>query len=832
MKRILLALAIIATLISCAREQSPRIVEDFNFGWKFQLGDEAAWAMPNADDNSWRNLHLPHDWSIEGEFSADNPSTPGGGALPGGIGWYRKHFSSPNHSGRVYLEFDGVFMNSTVYLNGVALGTRPYGYSSFTYDITDHLRPVGETNVVAVRCDNAEQPNSRWYAGCGIYRDVRLMLTSNSHIAYNGSFVSTPSVSNDLAMVSVALEIQHNEKDGACLTVCNRIISPQGAEVSQTREDCQVVPGENTYSTQIEIPSPQLWSLEDRAMYTLRTEIRSGSSLLDVYDTRFGVRTAEFDADKGFLLNGDRVKLLGVCLHHDMGALGTAVHKRAIERQLTILKDMGCNAIRTAHNPPAPVLLDLCDEMGFLVIDEAMDMWRKRKTEYDYSRFFDEWHKRDIQDFIRRDRNHPSVIMWSVGNEILEQWSSKEDDVKNLPAEQANILMNFMSSLAGYDASEDNPNILLTKHMVSIVKDLDTTRAVSAGCNETQPHNNLLRAKAFDVYGFNYHTSDYPKLREWYPGVPIYASETVSSINSRGVYFQPSSQVTVIPENWWTPYDNDHHQCTAYDACRVPWGDLHSKSWLAIKNLDWMAGTFVWTGFDYLGEPTPYSWPSRSSYFGIVDLAGFPKDAYYMYQSEWTDKTVLHLFPHWNWSKGDKVDIWAYYSNADEVELLVNGKTMGMSRKEDGRLHAQWLQVPFEPGRIEVVSYKEGKEVARASRVTAGAPAHLSLTPDRGSIEADGYDLAYVTVQLEDAEGNLIPNASDMLEFSVSGCGELVGVDNGNPCDTLSLKGHRKALFNGKALAIVRSIKGETGTITLSVKSAGESAEIHIAAKE
>lgn len=818
-------LALLATFAmifsNCTGSKAPRTIEDFNFEWTFILGDSPEYAEYGFDDAQWRHLHLPHDWSVEGEFSKDNPSTPGGGALPGGIGWYRKHFATPDAE-KVSVEFDGVFMNSTVYVNGKALGTRPYGYSSFAYDITEMLNPVGQDNVIAVRCDNQDQPNSRWYAGCGIYRNVRLVCTSGTRVAYNGTFVTTPSE----GMVAVQTSIESIcESD---ITLVNAIVDASGSVLAESTQKAHIGTDGATILDTISCPGLKKWDVDEPNLYSVRTSIYTGKELKDNYLTRFGVRDFAWDVDKGFFLNGRNLKLLGVCLHHDMGCLGSAVHRRALERELSSLKEMGVNAIRTSHNPPAPELLELCDEMGLLVLDEAMDMWRKRKTQFDYSRFFDEWHERDIRDFVRRDRNHPCIFMWSVGNEILEQWNSSEDDVKNLTAEQANLLMNFMSSLPQYEAGDDNPNIVLTKHLVALVKEMDPTRPVTAGCNETAPSNNLLRSGAFDVYGFNYHTWDYDKIREWYPDKPLFGSETASSLNSRGFYPQPSTLIERQPKEWWMTYETPHHQCTAYDACCAPWADLHEHAWMEIKNRDYMAGTFVWTGYDYLGEPTPYSWPSRSSYFGIFDLAGFPKDIYWMYRSEWTDDTVLHVFPHWNWSDGDLVDIWAYYSNADECELFVNGKSFGRSHKEGEQLRAQWLSVPYEFGQIEVVSYKDGKEVAREMRETIGQPCELRLTADRSTIKADGYDLSYITVEAVDAAGRPSPTADLMLHFEVSGAGELVGIDNGNAADTLSLKGHDKALFAGKALAVVRSLRGESGLATLTVDSPVGSASIDI----
>lgn len=819
-RHIILAIALLALAGCSAGTVSQRDSEDFNFGWRFSLGDSPApdgsplWASEDFDDEQWRALHLPHDWSVEGEFSEDNPSTPSGGALPGGIGWYRKTFKL-NPSGKHYrLEFDGVFMNSTVYVNGQSLGTRPYGYSSFAYDITPYLKD-GE-NTVSVRCDNELQPNSRWYAGCGIYRNVRLVATGDICVGYNGSFVTTPHVGKE-STVRAELEIV-SSKDTK-VKIVNDILDAKGKRVASSSSEVSLSEGTTSTTDLLSLDNTRLWSVENPYLYTLRTRIYADGTLADQYDTRFGIRECRWDKDLGFFLNGERVKLLGVCMHHDMGSIGSAVHPRALERQLEKLKSMGVNAIRTSHNPPAPELLDLCDEMGFLVMDEAMDMWRKRKTRYDYARFFDEWHERDIQDFIRRDRNHPSVIMWSIGNEILEQSDSKGDIVANLSPEEANTLLNFIHSIGGSSDSESNPNILLTRHLARLVRDLDTTRAVTAGCNGVWPGNNLLKSGALDVYGFNYHPQLYDSCRVWFPDKPLIGSETASALNSRGIYYQPSTALQRLPGKDWAEGQLADHQCTAYDVCSAPWANTHEEAWTAVRDRDYIAGTFLWTGFDYLGEPTPFGWPSRSSYFGVFDLAGFPKDAYWFYKAEWTDETTLHLFPHWNWKEGDKVDLWAYYNNADEVELFLNGKSLGRRSKTATTLHAEWLGVDFEPGKIEAVSYRDGKEVARDSRFTAGKPVTLRLTADRQTIKADGYDLSFVTVDAIDENGREVPTATDMLHFSVTGPGELFGVDNGNAADTLSLKGSDKALFSGKALAVVRSVKGDAGTITLSVKS-------------
>ena len=824
MKHFFLLIASIIMASSYNVNAQERIIEDFNFDWSFKLGDDQQFATNDFDDSSWRELHLPHDWSIEGEFSKDNPSTPGGGALPGGIGWYRKHFRSPKLDGRhIAIEFDGIFMNSTVFVNGHKVGFRPYGYSSMSYDITPYLNPQGEENIIAVRCDNSEQPNSRWYAGCGIYRNVRLVNTANVFVDYTGTYITTPEISKERGTIKAQVSISNPRNDASKVTLENKILDAKGRCVAKNSVTKAINAGASAdMEMTIEVNNPILWDVDNPYLYNVVSYVMVDGKVVDDYITPFGFRYFEFKADTGFWLNGRNLKLKGVCMHHDLGALGTAVHRRGLERQLDILQSFGVNAIRTSHNPPTPELLDMCDERGILVMDEAFDMWRRAKTRYDYARYFDEWHQKDLIDFIKRDRNHPSIVMWSVGNEILEQWNSN-DDVKldDLPAEQRNLLINFISENAtgNKDDVEKNTNVLLTRHMVATLKKYDNTRPVTAGCNETRPTNNLIRSGALDIIGFNYHVQDYDSVKEWYPNMPFIGSETASSLNSRGFYIHPSTKINVVPERWDAPHQTDHHQCSAYDNSRAPWATLHEEAWVAVRDRDFCAGTFIWTGFDYLGEPTPYSWPSRSSYFGIVDLCGFPKDCYYMYRSEWTNNPTLHLFPHWNWNVGDKIDMWVYYNTADEVELFLNGKSLGKRTKTSDRLHAIWENVEFEAGEITAIGYKNGKEILRHSRKTAGKAEKIVLTADRKVLKADGYDLAYVTVECADAKGNLVPTAMNQLYFEVDGVGELVGVDNGNAAGGESLKGNKMKLFNGKAIAIVRTKRNESGKITLKVTS-------------
>lgn len=815
------AIALMLVVNACANADAsaPRSA-NFDEGWKFNLGDSAAYSQPDFNDSSWRSLNLPHDWAIEGDFSKENPSGTGGGALPGGIGWYRKTFTVPGYKEgeKVYIDFDGAYMNTTVYINGHELGTRPYGYASFSYDITPWLKE-GD-NVIAVKVDNSDQPNSRWYSGCGIYRHVWLRKLDAIHVAQWGTYVTTSDITPDSATVNIATTVDNTSAADAEVTLTTRVIDPQGKVAATVTASDNIAAGKSaTVNQTARVADPQLWSLDNPALYSVVTDVAVGGKTVDTYQTTTGIRTIEFTADKGFFLNGEQMKINGVCMHHDLGALGAAVNTRAIRRQLEILQEMGVNAYRASHNPPAPEVLALCDSMGILVMDEAFDMWRKRKTERDYARFFDEWHERDLTDLVTRDRNHPSIIMWSIGNEVLEQWSDAAADTLSL--EEANLILNFGhgADKLAKDGDEMSVNSMLTAKLADIVKQLDPTRPVTAGMNEPNPGNHLIKSGALDVIGLNYHDEWYDDAEKNYPGKPLLGSETVSALMTRGYYKNPSDSIIIAPKRWDIPYEDPSFACSAYDNEHVPWGTTHENSLRRMKD-DRVMGQFIWTGFDYIGEPTPYGWPARSSYFGIVDLAGFPKDVYYMYQSEWRpDKTVLHLFPHWNWTPGQTVDLLAYYNNADEVELFVNGKSQGVRSKGDGEYHVMW-RVPFEPGTIKAVSRKAGKTVAEQVINTAGEPAQIRLTPDRATIAADGNDLSFVTVEILDSDGNLCPTAVNEVTFTVEGAGQNEGVDNGNPISLERFKADSRKAMAGKALLIVRN-NGKKGDINVKAVSPG-----------
>lgn len=792
----------------------------FNDGWLFSLADDSLAARPEFVDSGWRKLNLPHDWAIEGDFSQDNPSGTGGGALPGGVGWYRKTFVAENKDkGKHFrIEFDGVYMNSEVFINGTCLGKRPYGYISFSYDLTPYLK-WGEKNVIAVRVDNAEQPNSRWYSGCGIYRNVWLLKTGDVCVAEWGTYVTTAKVDGQGASLNLVTTLENTGKENADVTVRSVLKDAEGKEVAQAESPANVVAEKSAEIAQeLQVTSPQLWDVEHPYLYSLVTEVMKGGQCVDRYVTPVGIRTFSFDAAKGFVLNGKPTKINGVCMHHDLGCLGAAVNVRAMERQLQMLKEMGCNGIRCSHNPPAPEWLDLCDRMGFIVMDEAFDMWRKKKTAYDYSRYFNEWHERDLHDFILRDRNHPSVFMWSIGNEVLEQWSDAQADTLSL--EEANLILNFGHS-ADMLAKEGevSVNSLLTKKLADFVKALDPTRPVTAGCNEPNPANHLFRSEALDIIGYNYHNVNIPDVPRNFPGKPFIITESNSALMTRGYYRMPSDEMFIWPERWDKPFYDATFACSSYDNCHAPWGNTHEENLLLTKKNDFISGQYVWTGFDYIGEPTPYGWPARSSYFGIIDLAGFPKDVYYLYQSEWSNKQVLHLFPHWNWTAGQDVDMWCYYNQADEVELFVNGKSQGVKAKDENHLHVFW-RVKYEPGSVKVVARKDGKVVGEKEIRTAGEPKKIRLTPDRNTLNADGKDLSFVTVEIVDAEGNLCPLADNLVHFEVEGNLFIAGVDNGSQTSMERFKDNKRKAFNGKCLVVLQN-DGKTGAARLKAVAEG-----------
>ena len=761
---------------------------NFNSNWKFLLGNDSTAVQASYNDLKWRTLTLPHDWSIELPFDEKAPATNQGGSLPGGIGWYRKTFTLPlsSKNKKIFIEFDGIYKNSEVWINGHYLGKRPYGYVAFQYELTEYLKFGKEQNIIAIKVDNSQQPNSRWYSGSGIYRDVQLVTKNKTHIDYNGTFVTTSNISNQQATVHIASKLNNIENN---LKVVSIVYNQQGKKVAEQSSFSNEKNFTQSNTQSLKINNPILWSVDNPYLYKAVTTIYQNNIAIDQSTTTFGIRSIKFDAAKGFFLNGKHVLLKGVCMHHDLGAIGAAFNRSAAERQLKILKEMGCNAIRVSHNPPAAAFLDLCDSMGFLVMDEAFDMWKKKKNKYDYNMDFNEWYKRDVESMVKRDRNHPSVIIWSIGNEIREQF--------------------------------DSSGIALTKEMVAIVKALDSTRPVTSALTENVPSKNFItKGNALDVLGFNYKELDYDSLPFRFPNMPIIATETASALETRGEYLLPADSMRIWPpDSKAKKTGNNQLTCNAYDNTYAYWGNTHEKSWLAVKQQPWMAGLFVWSGFDFIGEPVPYPYPARSSYYGIVDLAGFPKDVYYMYQSEWTNKPVLHILPHWNWKVGDTVDVWAYYNMADEVELFLNDKSLGKKSKDSNNVHVTW-KVPFESGILKAVSKKNGKIVLVKQVQTADKPTKIILSANKRIIHPTQNELCFITATIVDANGIVVPNANQLIDFKTTNNALVEATDNGSPIDLTPFRAKQRNAFNGLCLAIIKA-KSATGTIRIEAVSKG-----------
>ncbi|HEV3331590.1 MAG TPA: beta-galactosidase GalB [Bryobacteraceae bacterium] len=794
-----------AGAVSKARERRP-----FNDGWRFFKGEAEGAERPEFRDSTWAEMRLPHDWAIEGPF--DSHISPHAGALPAfGTGWYRKAFTLPESSrGRYFtIEFDGAMANSRVWLNGQDMGGRPYGYIGFTFDLTPHLQFGDHPNVLAVRL-TPEEKSSRWYPGAGIYRNVWLHVTGPLHVEHWGTYVTTPQVTGDRATVAVRTDLRNRSDGEGRVTLQCTILDAAGKQVSRTSSAAALPPGgAQTMASELTVANPQRWDIDRPYLYMLVSEVKDGGRVVDRYLTPFGIRTIAFDKDTGFSLNGRQVKLQGVCNHHDLGALGTAVNRRATERQLQIMKDAGVNAIRTSHNPPSPELLEFCDRMGLMVMDEAFDMWRIPKMINGYTKYFDEWSERDVRDMVHRDRNHPSIILWSIGNEVTEQ--GRPDGWKE------------------------------AKRLVEFFHEEDPTRPTTSAFNDPLGAIKNQLAAQVDVPGINYHPWLYEQIQKDHPSWMIVGSETSSCVSSRGVYHLPMLE----------KYEKHPSlQLSSYDIITARWAYPPDVEFSYQDRLPNVLGEFVWTGFDYLGEPTPYfgyypdsdnshDWPARSSYFGMVDLAGFPKDRYYLYQSVWSKKPMVHVLPHWNWEgrEGQNIPVLCY-SNGDEVELLLNGKSLGRKkrfsepmelpvgvvvtpeRKFTSKYRLLW-QVPYQAGTLTAVAYKDGKPIARDERRTAGAPARVNLIPDRATIQADGDDVSFVTVRIEDKDGTLCPAADHLVRFQITGVGLIAGVDNGNPATVEPFHADYRKAFSGMALLIVRSLPGKPGRVRVRAVAEG-----------
>ncbi len=781
--------------------------------WKFSKGDDSAAVRPLYDDRKWESITVPHDWAIKGPFDGNNDlqkvqivqngeqdeSVKSGrtGGLPFvGTGWYRIKFTVPDfiEGKKATILFDGAMSNARVYVNGKEAGYWPYGYNSFYFDISDFLKQ-GQVNTLAVRLENFAQ-SSRWYPGAGIYRNVHLFVTEDVHIPVWGTYITTPEITDGFAKVKVRTKVETPSSVYQPLRLLTEIKDPAGQTIASSSTDLQETDGLE-FEQNLVVKDPALWSPETPVLYTVESKVYSGNQLKDQYSTRFGIRSVRFEAGKGFSLNGKVRKFKGVCNHHDLGPLGTAVNTAALRRQLTILKDMGCDAIRTSHNMPAPELVSLCDEMGFMLMVESFDEWKTPKVKNGYSNYFNEWAEKDLVNMIHRDRNNPSVIMWSIGNEVPDQ-----------SAEGGNKIAKYLQDICHRE---------------------DPTRPVTAGMDRINDALTKNFAAVLDIPGFNYKPALYEDANNRLPQGFILGTETASTISSRGVY--------KFPVTFQKMKQYDDNQCSSYDLEYCNWSQVPDDEFVKQDDLPFVTGEFVWTGFDYLGEPTPYDskWPSHSSYFGIIDLAGIPKDRFYLYRSKWnTEKPTLHILPHWTWPgrEGEITPVFCY-TNYPSAELFVNGKSMGRQSKSNTtnqtRYRLMWNDVKYEPGIIKVIAYdKDGKAAATEEVKTAGKPHHIELSADRTEISADGKDLAFITVKVCDAEGNLCPDASSLLQFKVKGEGSYKAAANGDPTSLELFHLPHMHAFKGMLTEIVQS-SAKPGAMQVTVSSAGlKSASIAI----
>ncbi len=797
----LFALAVtLLTASTLIAADSPRSRESFNPGWSFTLGDPQGAETVNFDASNWRQLDLPHDWSVEHNFDPDAPAGAPGGYLPAGIGWYRKAFLVPEEleGRRFFIEFDGIYMNGEVWINGERLGKRPYGYIGVEYELTPHLK-FGERNVIAVRVDDSRQPSARWYGGTGIYRHVWLTHTDPIYVGHWGTYVRTPEVTEDAATVDIDTEIVNSLDRNQRITILQEILSADGEVVASTRKNLRLAANsEHTAAQSLQLPNPKLWSPDSPNLYTVRTTLSSGRTVRDVYESPLGVRTLRFDREEGMFINDEPIIMMGMCDHQDLGPLGTAHWDEALRRRMEMLKDMGANALRTAHYPHSPEFMRMADEMGFMVVNETFDEWRRGwrfvdgqlvssqsdrgKARYGYNQYFTEWHERDLIDHLRRDRNHPSVIMWSIANEVPE--AQKFGEIETV------------------------------QKLVKMVHEFEPTRPVTAGINHIRTANETGFLDFLDIVGYNGGGGSpflYEKDHERFPDRIIYASEVPHSLQTRGEYrthtnYRETDHKTpnltaeeVFPETdaWYeSSYDNASVRINARD------------SWYLTETLPFVLGEFRWTAFDYIGESG--GWPRVLGNFGIIDLVNFPKDTFYFYQSQWTDKPMIHIFPHWNWAgkEGTVIPVHAY-TTGDEAELFLNGQSLGVQRFGEGNpYHLEWL-VPYVPGELRAVARKNGEEIANAEIRTAGAPAQLAVETDQVELDPANSDLAYITLRVEDADGNFHPKGARWVSLQIQGPARVVGVHNGDPLSHHPFQSRTVKTFNGLGRAIIAATSGE-----------------------
>lgn len=781
-------------------------------------GEDSPFVQAGFDDSGWQSVTLPHDWAISGPFIAEG-NVGGMGRLPSwGIGWYRRKLDIPaSDAGRsIFLDVDGAMSYAMVWCNGHLVGGWPFGYASWRVDLTPYIVPGG-VNQLAIRLDNPPA-SSRWYPGGGIYRNVWLTKTWPVHVAQWGTFVTTPEVSADSATVRIGVTVANDSDSPAIVSVETSIheLGENGrrkdAVVARLEADAVEVPaGESsTVTGTAKVMNPELWGpppTQTPSRYVAITTVSRDAKPIDVYRTRFGIREVRWDPERGVIVNGEHIPIRGVNQHHDLGALGAAFNVRAAERQLEMLAEMGCNAIRMSHNPPAPELLELTDRMGFLVIDESFDVWERRKTPLDFHLIYPDWHEQDMRGLVRRDRNHPSVILWSIGNEVGEQYTDEE-------------------------------GAAVAKRLRDIVREEDPTRPTTTAMNWAKPDMPL--PAVIDVINLNYQGEgirqepefegtdrirtppQYPAFRAKFPGKVIISSESASAFSSRGVYLFPVSPLVSAPVRDGRGGDSTIHQVSAYELHAVDFGSTADKVFGSLDRHPYVAGEFVWTGWDYLGEPTPY-YSARSSYCGIIDLAGFKKDRFFLYQARWRpDLPMAHILPHWSWpERAGEVTPVHVFTSGDEAELFLNGRSLGRKKRGEFEYRLRWDDVIYEPGTIEVVAYKHGRKWSQDSVRTAGEAAALAMQPDRAKIRADGMDLSFVTVRVTDADGTTAPRADNALRFSIEGPGEIVATDNGDPTSFEPFPAPSRKAFSGLCLVIVRAKPGQPGSIKLSASGTG-----------
>jgi beta-galactosidase len=788
-----------------ANAQEIRKMIQLESDWKFSKGDFTNAHFSDFNDSDWQTVKIPHDWAIFGPFDENNDiqelaikqnletkvskQTGRTGGLPYmGIGWYRKKFNIDDFNPEnniVSILFDGAMSEARIFLNGKEVGFWPNGYNSFHFDITKYLNKDGKNNHLAVRLENKEQ-SSRWYPGAGLYRNVHLIITNKIHVPVWGTYITTPYATNDFAMVKLKTKLA-NLPEGEEVKFVTVILNKEGKEITE-KTDVRKLNFEQEFEQNFIVDTPELWSPENPVLYKALSKIYYKDTLVDKFITRFGIRDIRFIADRGFYLNGVNRKFQGVCLHHDLGPLGAAVNTSAIRRQLTILKDMGCDAIRTSHNIPAPELVALCDEMGFMMIVESFDEWDNAKCTNGYHRFFDDWAEKDMINMIHNYRNNPSVVMWSIGNEVPTQCDAD-----------------------GYKVA---------KYLQDICHKEDPTRPVTCGMDQVSCVLKNGFAGIIDIPGFNYRTNRYVEAYNKLPQNLLLGSETASTVSSRGVYKFP-----VITKANALYADN---QSSSYDTEYCSWSNLPEEDFALAEDYPWTLGQFVWTGFDYLGEPTPYSidsWPNHSSMFGIVDLAGIPKDRYYLYRSIWNNNNeTLHVLPHWNWEgkEGDTIPVYVY-TNHPQAEIFINGKSYGIKEKSKKELKNRyrliWDNVIYEPGELKVVAYnKDGFPITEKKIITAQKPYKIELSPDRSTIKSDGTDLVFVNVKIVDQQGNFCPNEQRLVKFSVEGAGHFRAAANGDPTCLNLFHLPEMPLFNGQ-LTVVLQANETKGEIVLRVSA-------------